>query len=213
MISRTSAEPEAVDTTSTSSVTEVVVPIPQTMTSLVSQVKGLRDRVQATNQDVAELHRRVNAHDLERRTHFKVREDTRQLLDRLAIHYGMSWNQIAQLVGVSPQAVRKWRKGEVATGENRLGVARVAALLDILSDLRIANPAQWLEVPLVPGYTVTSLDIVAARKVDLLLEWADLRIETPERLLDVFDRNWREKYESKYETFVAGDGNLSLRRR
>ena len=65
MISRTSAEPEAVDTTSTSSVTEVVVPIPQTMTSLVSQVKGLRDRVQATNQDVAELHRRVNAHDLE----------------------------------------------------------------------------------------------------------------------------------------------------
>jgi transcriptional regulator with XRE-family HTH domain len=213
MISRASVEPEDVDTTATSSVKEVVVPIPQTMTTLVKQVKGLRDRVQATSEDVADLHRRVNAHDLDRRTHFKVRTDMRELLDVVAVHYGMSWNQIAQLVGVSPQAVRKWRKGEPATPENRFAVARLASLLDLLVELRIANPAQWLEVPLVSGYTVTALNILAARKVDLVIEWADLRIDSPERLLDQFDSRWREKYKSEYETFVAGDDNLSLRRR
>ncbi len=213
MISPTSAEPEDVDATSTSSVKEVIVPIPQTMTSLVKEVKVLRDQVQATNQDVADLHRRVNAHDLDRRTHFKVRTEMRDLLDLVAVHYGMSWNQIAQLVGVSAQAVRKWRKGELATGENRFAVARLVALLDLLVELRIANPVQWLEVPLVAGYSVTAFDILAARKLDLVLEWADMRIDSPERLLDLFELKWRERYKTEYETFIAGDNNLSLRRR
>src|SRR5207245_3987468 len=150
---------------------------------------------------VAELYRRVNASDLDWITGFKVHEAVSGLLDALADHYGMSWSHSAELVGVSAQAVRKWRKGEPATGENRLNVARVAAFMDLLTEMHIADPSQWLEVPLVPGYSITGLSLYRAGKVDLLLEWADKRIDTPERVLDLFDSIWRQKYGSSYETF------------
>lgn len=212
MISPESAEPQEVDTTATSAVREIV-PIPQTMTSLVRRVAGLRDLVQATSADVTELHRKVNASDLDRRTAFKVREGVVPLLNGLAVRRGMSWSDIAFALGVSVQAVRKWRKGEAATGENRLALAKLAAFVDLLSELGIDDPVSWLEVPLVPGYALRGLDLYAAGKVELLLEWADMRIESAERLLDLFDRDWRTKHKLAYETFEAPDGNLSIRRR
>lgn len=213
MISSKSAEPNPVDTTSTSSVHEKIVAIPQTMASAVREVVELRNRAEATNSAVADLYRRVNASDLERRTAFKVHEGVSVLLDELADHYGMSWSHIADLVGVSSQAVRKWRKGEPATGENRFNVARISAFMNLLTEMHIADPSQWLEVPLVHGYAVTGLLLYRAGRVDLLLEWADKRIDTPERVLDLFDARWREKYGSGYETFRAADDNLSIRRR
>jgi DNA-binding transcriptional regulator YiaG len=213
MIAPESVEPQQIDTTATSSVTEVLVPIPQTLTFLVRQVSDLRDRVQETSSEVADLNRRVNATDLDRRTHFKVREGVPILLDEIASEAGMSWNDLARSVGVSPQAVRKWRQGEPATGENRLALARLAAFIDLLSELGIGDPAVWLEVPLISGYSIRGLDLYAAGKIDLLLEWANMRIDSPERLLELFDSKWRDKYHTSHETFKAGDGNLSIRRR
>jgi hypothetical protein len=206
-------EPQHIDKTATSSVQENVVPIPQTMASVVRQVVELRDLADATQNEVAELHRRINVSDLERRTTFKVREGVAALLDVLADQYGMSWNHIAALAGVSPQSVLKWRKGEPATGPNRLKVARLGAFLDLLSEMGIVDPSQWLEVPIVPGYSVNAIDFYVADKIDLLLEWADMRIDKPERVLDLFDADWREKYGSNYETFSAADGKLSIRHR
>jgi DNA-binding transcriptional regulator YiaG len=213
MIAPESVEPQRMDTTATSSVTEVVVPIPQTLTSLVHRISDLRDRVLETSSEVADLNREVNATDLDRRTHFKVREGVAALLDQLSLDGGMSWNDMARSVGVSAQTVRNWRKGEPATGENRLALARLAAFIDLLSELGIGDPAVWLEVPIVSGYSVRGLDLYAAGKIDLLLEWANMRFETPERLLDLFDPKWRETYGTAHETFRAGDGNLSIRRR
>ena len=213
MISPESVEPQRIDATATSSVTEVVVAIPQTLTFLVRKVADLRDRVQETNSEVADLHRKVNATDLERRTHFKVREGVAALLDQLSLESGMSWNDVARSIGVSAQAVRNWRKGEPATGDNRLALARLAAFIDLLSELGIGDPAVWLEVPILSGYSIRGLDLYAADKIDLLLEWANMRIETPEELLDMFDPKWRETYRANHETFRAGDGNLSIRRR
>jgi hypothetical protein len=213
MISPKSAESLELDSTAKSSVPSVIVDIPQTYSSLVNEVAGLHDRVQEQNVGVADLHRRINALDLDRRTSFKVREGMQPLLDTLADDSGMSWNDVARLVGVSPQSVRKWRKGEQATWENRVAVAQVAAFLDVLSQLGIGDPAQWLEVPIVGNYPITGMDLYAAGKINLLLEWADRRIDSPERVLDQFDSGWREKYRTSYETFEAGDGNLSIRHR
>jgi DNA-binding transcriptional regulator YiaG len=213
VISSASAQQKHIDTTSTSSVQEKVVAIPQTMSSALRAVVELRDLAEKTNTAVADLYRRVNLSDLERRTGFKVHEAVPALIDALADHYGMSWSHIAELVGVSAQAVRKWRKGEQATGGNRRSVARLAALMDLLTEMHIADPSQWLEVPLVPGYPITGLQLYRAGRVDLLLEWADKRIDKPEYVLDLFEPEWRDKYGSDYETFQAADGNLSIRRR
>jgi hypothetical protein len=208
-----SPEPEKQedDTTKTSAVRQIV-PIPQTLTSMVRQVEGLRDRVQATSDQVTELHRQINASDLDRRTAFKVREGVVPLLEQLAIRRGMSWSVIALTLGVSVQAVRKWRMGTPATGENRLALARLTAFIDILDELNIDDPVSWLEVPLVSGYSLRGLDLYAAGKIELLLEWAGMRISA-EQLLDAFAPDWRTRNRLSYETFEAPDGNLSIRRR
>jgi len=209
-----SPEPEQkeVDTTATSSVRHIV-PMPQTMTSMVREVAGLRDQVEATNAKVTELDRQINASDLDRRTHFKVREGVIPILEQLATERGMSWSVIALTLGVSVQAVRKWRKGAPATGENRMALAKLAAFVDLLGELRIDDPVSWLEVPLVPGYALRGLDLYAAGKIELLLEWAGMRIDSAEHLLDSVDPDWRTKHRLAYETFEAPDGNLSIRRR
>jgi DNA-binding XRE family transcriptional regulator len=213
MISPKSAESLELDSTAKSSVPSVIVDIPQTYSSLVNEIAGLHDQVQEQNVGVADLHRRINALDMGRRTSFKVRDGMQPLLDALANDCGMSWNDVARLVGVSPQSVRKWRKGEQATWENRLAVAQLATFLDVVSQLGIRDPAQWLEVPIVAGYPITGMDLYEAGMVNLLLEWADRRIDGPERVLDQFDSGWREKYRTSYETFEAGDGHLSIRHR
>src|ERR1700682_5171817 len=104
MISPKSAESVGVDSTAKSSVPSVIVEIPHTFTSLVNEVAGLRDQGQEQNIGVAGLNRRIKDFDLDRRTAFKVREGIQPLLDSLAIDRGMSWNDIARLVGVSPQS-------------------------------------------------------------------------------------------------------------
>lgn len=213
MIAPESAERQVLDTTATSSAVEVVVPIPQTRSSLVKQIADLRDRAEATNRDVADLHRRVNASDLDRRMHFKVREDVPKLLRLLSEDRGMAWNDVAECIGVSGQAIRKWRKGENATGPNRLALAKLAAFLDILSELGIGDPASWLEVPIVAGYPVRGFDLYAAGRADLVLEWANTRVPSGEAILDLFDRDWRRRFPREYETFRAGDRNLSIRHR
>jgi len=213
MISPEAVEPKEVTATQSSAANVVMVPIPQTLSSLKGQVADLRDRVKETNAHVEALDHQINARDLERRSHFKVREDMPALLEQLSRQWGMAWNDIALCVGVSGQAVRKWRKGEPASGPNRLSVATLAAFVGVLSELAIKDPASWLEVPIVSGYPIRGLDLYAAGRLDLLLEWANMRIPDGSTLLTAFDPDWRTTYHREYETFVAGDGNLSIRGR
>jgi transcriptional regulator with XRE-family HTH domain len=211
MISPESVEPQEVDATATSSVAPLVE-IPQTRTSLVKRVAGLRDRIQLTSSDAQNLHREINESDLDRRTGFKVRAGIPVLLAEVARQRGMSWSDLAEMVGVSVQAVRKWRRGEPAAGEHRLALARLAAFIELLSEMSIDDPVGWMEVPLKPGFGVRGLDLYAAGRIDLLLEWAEMRIDV-DRLLDSFALGWRETYKLEYETFEAADGQLSIRRR
>ena len=55
MISPEFQESERIDSTAATTIA-TLVEIPQTMTTLVKQVSGLRDQVQSTSRDVTELH-------------------------------------------------------------------------------------------------------------------------------------------------------------
>ena len=48
-----------------------------------------------------------------------VKKPTIKLLNRLAIEHGMSWSGIAQSIGVSVQAIRKWRHSVSISIENK----------------------------------------------------------------------------------------------
>lgn len=198
------------DATATSSVV-APPPITKTLTTLTNEVAGIRDSARFLHEDAQELHRDLQAEDLNARTALKAREGVQDLLGEIA-ERGFAWSTIAELVGVSVPALRKWRAGEGVSGENRRSVARLAALCEWLDEYFITDVASWFEVPLADDVRVTPETLYRAGRTDLVLDYAAQRI-TPERALNQFDAAWRESRSSKFEVYEAGDGNLSLRKK
>jgi transcriptional regulator with XRE-family HTH domain len=172
----------------------------------------LRDQVGVLNDDVNEAHRQVQRYDLDERARTEAKKSVPTLLEELSDHRGMAWRDIARLVGVSVSAVRKWRHDGPAAPEKRLALAKLAAFLDLLEGFMVEDPASWLELPMVDGYTVRHIDLYEGGRPDLLLDVVDIRLKET-AALDLFDPDWRTRYRSDFEVFEAGDGNLSIRKR
>lgn len=185
---------------------------PATAGELIPRVSALRYQADAVNSDATTLARDVYELNLDERTSGREHQSVQSLLQALT-ELGLSWSMISRTLGVSVPAIRKWRQGEGASPENRHALARLVALLDMLSDqFMIEDPAAWLEIPL--ASTRRSLvDAYVAGRVDLILEYAARWITSPERVLDQLDPRWRDADASReFETFVAADGDLGIRR-
>lgn len=176
---------------------------------LVTETAGLRDRSSFLSDDTRALHRRTLVHSLDVRTAPKAHSSTQSLVAELADR-GFSWSAIARLVGVSIPALRKWRQGEAASGTNRYGLARLAALCDLVeSEYQVEDVAGWMEVPISSEAPVMPLDLYEAGRIDLLLDWAGHRLD-PYAILDEAFPGWHERYRSEFEVFHSADG-LALR--
>lgn len=202
---------ESREGTSSSGVTAQEAPS-QTMASITRRFGMLRDRTSLLDSDTGMDHRAAQRVTLDLLARERVRESIQVLLDDLFAKRGLSWSDIAKSVGVSVQAVRKWRQGGPVTGQNRLSIAQLAALLDLLENVPILDPASWLEVPVLRGYKPRHLDLYIGGRADLLFDLAHLRIE-PEQALDEFMAEWRSVLRLDHEVFVADDGQLSIRRK
>lgn len=172
----------------------------------------LRDQVALLASDIDGVHQEAQDYDLQQRAQIKARSAVPALLSELAVDRGMSWSSVARLIGVSVGAVRKWRNDGAATGENRRAVARLAAFLDLLEEFSVQDPAGWLEMPMVDGYTVTASDLYRARMELELLDFAAVRASVDD-VLSKYDQHWRRSYKTNFEVFEAADGNLAVRRR
>jgi len=184
-----------------------------TMATITREYGKLRDRTSVLDADVGTDHRAAQLQTLELLARDRARDDVVSLLDVLSAERGMGWSDIARLVGVSVQAIRKWRRGEAVTGENRLAVARLVALLDMLSsEIPVQDPAGWLEIPVIEGYALRHLDLYRLGRTDLLFDLAHLRI-APEAAMAELTPEWREHYALEHEVYEAEDGHRSVRRR
>lgn len=183
-----------------------------TMASITSRYGVLRDRTSILDSDVGNDHRAAQVQTLDLLARDRSREDVIDLLSELNRGRGLGWSEIARLVGVTVQTVRKWRNRAPVTGEHRLAVARLAALLDLLETVPVFDPAGWLEIPLINGYSMTHADLYKEGRPDLLFDLAHLRI-SPEDALAELSPNWHVELRQVHETFVAEDGQLSIRRR
>lgn len=127
---------------------------------------------------------------------------------------GFAWRDIARMVGVSVPAIQKWRRGEGLTGENARKLARLVAACEVIHKFNpmIADVALWFEAPIVDEAPVTPIDLWASGNQQLVFEHARLEVD-PLMTMDSFDANWRETYRSDFETYRAGDGDLSIRMR
>jgi hypothetical protein len=203
--------PARVDTpTAAQTVRQPSVPEP-TLQELIPESSQLRYRANAVHSDVTSLNREIYEMSLAEVTTAKERSSVSTLLDSL-VQMGFGWSAIARLTGVSVPALRKWRVGQGASPTSRHALARVAALVEMLADqFMIEDPAAWLEIPLA-GTPVTVGEIYAAGKIDLVIDYANRWITTPEVLLDSYSPDWQVKHARRaYETFVAADGELGIR--
>lgn len=136
--------------------------------------------------------------------------EPKEVVDVLTRTHGVSQLVIAQALGVSPTAVRKWRRGEPATPSHRGRLARLAALVELLHDLEVHDPAGWLCIPVSDRSTLRPLDIFVANRPELVLLLAS-RIDQPRAVLDLFDPEWAEKFgiDEEYEIIEHADGSRS----
>jgi transcriptional regulator with XRE-family HTH domain len=174
----------------------------------------LRTEVEMLGGEVQELHGEIRERDLTDRTLEKSKKSVAKLLEELAGDRGMGWSDIAEVVGVSISAVRKWRKGGVASPESRSKLARIAGLLDVLEEKGlIEDPAAWMEMDfsLDAGYFIRPLDLYLEGHVTELIELAEQR-QTTAQVLDQVRPNWRQS-RSGFEVFLDADGERSIRQR
>lgn len=200
--------------TSAGAVSDYAPSAPSETRALSLRADYLRTEVDMLGGEMQELHGAVREHDLADRTLEKSKKAVATLLEELASDRGMGWSDIAEVVGVSVSAVRKWRKGGVASPDSRSKLARIAALLDVLEEKGvIEDPAAWMEMnfTLEPGYFIRPLDLYLEGHITELIELAEQR-QTTAQVLDQVRPNWRQS-RSDFEVYLDVDGERAIRRR
>ncbi|MGW6505107.1 helix-turn-helix domain-containing protein [Nonomuraea angiospora] len=185
-----------------------------TESTLLSDVGLLRTQASTLSSEIEDTHHAMQGIDIRQRASVKVRKGVPTLLEELTEDRGMSWSDVARLVGVSVSAVRKWRTGGQASPEKRKELAELAAFLDVLEESSVEDPARWLEVPfyLPAGYTVRPVELYIRGHRTELLDVACGRRDA-EDVLDAAYPSWRETRRSSLEVFTAADGLPALRAR
>ena len=174
----------------------------------------LRTKVDMLGGEVQELHSEARELDLADRTLEKAKKSVTGLLEELVGDRGMGWSDIAEILGVSISAIRKWRKGGDASPASRLNLARIATLLDVLEQKGLVqDPASWMEIdlPLEPGYFIRPWDLYLEGHVTALIDLAEQR-QTVAQVLDQVRPNWRDS-RSDFEVVLDVDGERSIRPR
>lgn len=191
--------------------TKLGKPTTSYMLSKVAELDDLAKMLRTVTLEQLEEFQRKN---IEKRAATKARSGVPALLEELTAERGMSWVHIARLVGVSVTAVRKWRKGGDATPDSRLGLARLAAMLDLLEELAVADPAQWMEIPLpLPSeYQIAPLDLYERGALPGILSIASNRLDA-EEVLSKEVPGWRNELRNEFQIVQAPDGMTALQRR
>lgn len=163
------------------------------------------------SQNAAQLHGDSLRIQLRARTEEAAKRAPTELLAELG-GLGFSWTAVARVVGVSIPVIRKWRKGETVSGDNRRKIAQLVALTKVLDrDHMIADVASWLDIPLA-GSSFTGIDVLEAGHRHHLLEYAAQHIDSTE-LLDHTLPEWRDSLNDQFEVYTAGDGKKAIRLR
>ncbi|MHA6522949.1 hypothetical protein [Tessaracoccus sp. G1721] len=195
-------------------VVDYTPPAPSETRALSLRADYLRTEIDLLGGEVHELHGEARVMDLSDRTLAKSKRSVPELLDELAGHRGMGWSDLAEVVGVSISAIRKWRKGLGVSPESRSKLGRFAALLDVLEEKGLVQePAAWMEMdlPLDAGYFIRPMDLYLEGHVTALIDLAEQRL-TVAQVLDQVRPNWRAS-RSDFEVVFDVDGERTIRRR
>lgn len=110
---------EALPTAAGTSAIEPVTPERPTMASISKEAAYLRDRNEILGTEVKELHHETVLRTLDERAAVLGMQDPGEILEAVGAEHGLSWSSVARMIGVTPTAIRKWRRGEPITPQNR----------------------------------------------------------------------------------------------
>ncbi|MCC3765208.1 hypothetical protein K3N28_19300 [Glycomyces sp. TRM65418] len=169
-----------------------------------------RGQARQIHEEFDRIHQELHLEEWVNRTNRRGRQGTAELLAEIA-DLGFAWRDIAKLIGVSVPAIQKWRRGERITGANRRNVAGLLAACDLISErYHVQEVASWFEVPISPDAPVTPMELWADGCHKLVFDFASSH-STATQTLDSWNPEWRERYRSNFEVFMASDGQLSIR--
>ncbi len=201
--------PSSVDPSRTITVSDIVARAAEAVDSIRYSVRVVAGDLADTSATAERLARGLAETQLRGAAQQLAKQSARSLLEGLA-EQGFAWRDVARLLDVSVPALRRWRHGERPTGAHLQRLATLVAFIAKLKDAHeVTDPATWLEIPLVPNFPVSGLDLAAAGRYPELLDVAAGRA-FPEDVLGMWQPDWRERYSSDFEVFEAGDGELSL---
>lgn len=181
------------------------------LSDLTQKAGSLRYQAKFVSEDTAEFHADLLFRDWRKRTVVRGKQSPAALLEELS-DLGFSWRDIARMLGVSVPAVQKWRRSGGVSGDNRVQLASLLALCDMVKQPVIHDVASWFEMPLASGVPVTPIDLFAERRPDLVLEHA-LGPNDVEEILTAYAPDWRDRYQSDFEVYRDVDGAMSIRQK
>jgi hypothetical protein len=154
-------------------------------------------------------HNDVQQEELDQRAYGLESVASEDILNALG-NMGFLWSLVARVVGVSPTAVRKWRRGEQVSPAYHQSLAEFLAFCQFVGEVdpRIQNGVPyWLETPVVSETTLTRLDLYLMGHRIELLNIAAERL-TSHAALDKAVPNWSEKYarDNRFRTVFDDEG-------
>lgn len=180
---------------------------------VAQQAAMLTDRVDRTAGEVHQLHAEALGHALETLGLDLEAEELPQLLGTLTEEFAFSWSTLARCIRVTPTAVRKWRRGDEPSRENKQRVARLVAFSRLLRDIdpRIPDVGDWLEGLVSPASTLTRADLYRLGAAVDLLRMARSVVRAgpdnvrPEDLLDHYVGGWRRRFANDERVGIEWD--------
>lgn len=172
-----------------------------------------RSHHRAHGRRLANGHRDHYLNDLRQSQASLRRFGVADLLAEASTAFGITWSDIARLVGVSVPALRKWRRDQnAASPANHDRLAGLVAFLRMLKKIGVYEPATWLAMPLHPDFTVAPRDLYQVGNVAALLDHAAGNV-TVEDMLDEVTPDWRQLWPREHDVITDDAGEQFLVRR
>jgi len=180
-----------------------------------------RELARLDHEDSVAAHHVVRAELLDELTQELAVDPVLDLLTELR-ERGLLWSTVAEIVGVTDAAIRKWRRGEPIDNRHRIRVSRLVALGRLYTNYAPEESptgfAEWLARPVVRQFTAAPFQLLALNRdvesseLQPLLDWM-LAHRDGERAEDLLDRylskTWRAEARAEQHfrivTNAAGD--------
>ncbi len=183
----------------------------QTAAALLTEdADDLRREMRTLSIDIEETHQNIYEREWHVLAQLRGAQSPAELLEEIG-DLGFAWRDVARMVGVSVPAVQKWRRGERITGENRSKLARLMAACDFLQKhYYVDDVASWFEMPMHEAAPIAPVDLWSAGQTRAFFDYATRHIDALDALAK-YDPEWRERYQTDYETFRDEDGYTGIR--